>query len=193
MGKRILILLLGNIALITIAIMIFDTLGIIDYRSFIYENIPFATQLLEQKLEDPSLIEKENMLRYKQELDYLKKILDTRQKNIEEKEKEILAKEAELQQKLAMVEEMKNSLEKQQKIFKDYDEKITKVANYIGSLPPDDAARILENMDDNMIVDVLLKMDKIAEREGRFSISSFLLSKLPPDRAARITERIMRK
>lgn len=193
MGKRILILLLGNIALITIAIMIFDTLGIIDYRSFIYENIPFATQLLEQKLEDPSLIEKENMLRYKQELDYLKKILDTRQKNIEEKEKEILAKEAELQQKLAMVEEMKNSLEKQQKIFKDYDEKITKVANYIGSLPPDDAARILENMDDNMIVDVLLKMDKIAEREGRLSISSFLLSKLPPDRAARITEKIMRK
>lgn len=193
MGKRILILLFGNLALITIAIMIFDTLGIIDYRSFVYENIPFATQLLEQKLEDPSLIEKENLLRYKQELDYLKKILDNRQKNIEEKEKEILAKETELQQKLAMVEEMRISLERQQKIFKDYDEKITKVANYIGSLPPDDAARILENMDDNMIVDVLLKMDRIAEREGRLSISSFLLSKLPPDRAARITERILRK
>lgn len=193
MGKRILILLLGNLALITIAIMIFDTLGIIDYRSFVYENIPFASQLLEQKLEDPSLLEKESLLRYKQELDYLKKILDNRQKSIEEKEKELLAKETELQQKLTMVEEMKSSLEKQQRMFKDYDEKITKVANYIGSLPPDDAAKILENMNDDMIVDVLLKMDRIAEREGRLSISSFLLSKLPPDRAARITEKIMRR
>lgn len=193
MGKRILILLFGNIALITIAIMILDTLGIIDYRSFLYENFPFVRSYLEQKLEDPKLVEKESLLRYKEELDYIKKSLDSREKQISEKEKEIFAKENELQQKLSMVDEIRKSLEKQQKIFKDYDEKITKVATYINSLPPDDAVKILENMEDDMIVDVLIKMDKIAEREGRLSISSFLLSKLPPDRAARITEKILRK
>ena len=193
MGKRILILLFGNLALITIAIMILDSLGILDYRSFIYDNFPIVREYLEQKLEDPKLVEKESLLRYKQELDYLKRILDEREKKISEMEKELLTKETELKQKLSMVEEMKNSLEKQQKIFKDYDEKVTKIANYINSLPPDDAARILENMNDDMIVDILLKIDKISERQGTLSISSFLLSKLPSDRAARISEKIIRK
>ncbi|MFN4244614.1 MAG: periplasmic-type flagellar collar protein FlbB [Brevinematia bacterium] len=193
MGKRILILLFGNLALLTIAMMIFDSIGIIDYRSFLYDNFPFIRSYLEQKLEDPKLLEKESLLRYKQELDYLKRMLDDREKKISEIEKELSAKEAELQQKLSMVEEMRSSLEKQQKIFKDYDEKITKVATYINSLPPDDASKILENMNDDMIVDVLLKIDRISERQGTLSISSFLLSKLPPDRAARISEKIMRK
>lgn len=193
MSRRILVLLFGNIALITIAIMIFDTLGIIDYRSFVYENIPFARQLLEQKLEDPKLIEKESLLRYKEELDYLKQSLDSREKQILEKEKEIMAKEAELQQRMTSIEELQRSLEQQQRIFRNYDEKITKIATYINSLPPEDAARILENMEDNTIVDVLLKIDEIAQREGTISISSFLLSKLPPDRAARISEKILRR
>lgn len=193
MGRRILILLFGNLALITIAIMVFDTLGIIDYRSYLYENFPLIRGLLEQKLEDPKLIEKESLLRYKQELDYFKRILEERERRILEKEKEITARETELQQKLAMIEEIRNSLEQQRMIFKNYDEKITKVATYINSLPPDDATKILENMEDDMIVDVLLKIDRIAEREGTLSISSFLLSKLPPDRAARITEKILRK
>ncbi|MCX8029820.1 MAG: hypothetical protein N2712_07505 [Brevinematales bacterium] len=193
MGRRILILLLGNIALVTIAVMIFDTLGVIDYRSFFYENFPFVRQYLEQKLEDPNLIEKESLLRYKEELDYLKRIIDDREKQVSEKEKELQSKEIDLQQKMAEVEEMRKSLEQQQKIFKNYDERITKVATYISSLPPDDAARILENMDDNSIVDVLLKIDQIAAREGTLSISSFLLSKLPPDRAARISEKMLRR
>ncbi|MEN2998309.1 MAG: hypothetical protein ABDH28_04670 [Brevinematia bacterium] len=193
MGRRILILLFGNIALITIAIMVLDTLGIVDYRSFIYDNFPFVRGYLEQKLEDPKLIEKESLLRYKQELDYLKKALDERERKVEEKEKEIMAREVELQQKLAMVDEIRNSLEQQQRMFRSYDDKVTKVATYVNSLPPDSAARILENMDDDMIVDVLLKIDRIAEREGTLSISSFLLSKLPPDRAARITEKILRR
>lgn len=193
MGKRIFILFLGNLALLVIGIMLLDAIGIVDYRSYLYDNLPFVRHYLEQKLEDPNLVEKESLLRYKQELDYLKKILDEKERILSDREKELISKEQELQEKLAMVDEMRSTLEKQQQIFKDQDAKITKLANYISSLPPDDAAKILANMDDDTIVDVLLKMDQIAERQGMQSLSSFLLSKLPPDRAARIGEKILRK
>jgi flagellar protein FlbB len=193
MGKRILILLLGNLALLTIAILIFDTLGIIDYKGFLYENVPFIKKYFEQKLEDPTLLEKESLLRYKEELDYMKSDLTRRLNEIKSREEKLSAREIELQQKLAEVEEIKANLEKQQKIFQDYNDKIAKLANYIRSLPPDDASKILENMKDDMIVDILLKIDQLSEREGTLSISSFLLSKLPPDRAARIGQKILEK
>ncbi|MGB9621491.1 MAG: periplasmic-type flagellar collar protein FlbB [Brevinematia bacterium] len=193
MSRRILILFIGNILLLIIGVMLLDTIGIIDYRSYLYENVPFVRNYLVQKLEDPNLVEKENLLRYKQELDYLKKVLDERERDLSNREKEIAVKEQELQEKLSMVDEMKATLEKQQQIFKDQDAKVTKLANYISSLPPDDAVKILANMDDDTIVDVLLKMDQIAERQGLQSLSSFLLSKLPSDRAARIGEKILRR
>jgi len=193
MSKRILLLLLGNLALITIGILILDTLGIIDYKGFLYDNIPPVKAYFEQKMEDPTLLEKESLLRYKEELDYMKNDLTRRLNEMQKKEEELRAKELELQQKLAEVEEVKANLEKQQKIFQDYNAKITKLANYIRSLPPDDAAKILENMKDDMIVDILIKIDQISEREGTLSISSFLLSKLPPDRAARIGQKILEK
>ncbi len=193
MSRKILILLFGNLALLTILILLFDTFGIIDYREFLYENLPFVRSYIEQKIEDPSILEKENLLRYKTELDYIKNSLEKKEKELQIRESNIINKELELQQKMVEVEQVRANLEKLQNSFISYDQKVTKVANYLLNIPPDSAVKVLEEMDDNMIIDVLMKIDQISEREGIASISPLLLSRLPADRAARIQAKILQR
>lgn len=115
--------------------------------------------------------------------------------------------EAEVAQKAAQNEAMasavandRKSLEEEQKTFElrvtRYDEKeknITQIANNLNGMTPQAAVGILTGMDDQLIIDVLRKVEEIAAASGTSSMGSYWLSLMPSDRAATIQRKMLSK
>ena len=56
----------------------------------------------------------------------------------------------------------------------------------IFNMPPAEAVKIMANWEDNLVIDVLRQLDSDAAETGRQSISSYLLTLLPKEKASRI-------
>ena len=53
-------------------------------------------------------------------------------------------------------------------------------------MPPDESVKIMVNWEDPLIIDVLRQMDSDAEAAGRTSITSYLITLMPKEKASRI-------
>jgi flagellar protein FlbB len=53
-------------------------------------------------------------------------------------------------------------------------------------MPPDESVKIMINWEDPLIIDVLRQMDRDAEELGRQSITSYLITLMPKEKASRI-------
>ena len=60
-------------------------------------------------------------------------------------------------------------------------------------MPPNDAVALLENMDDQQIIDILRKVDKMAADSGAVSMSSVWLMNMKSERAAEISRKMINK
>ena len=58
---------------------------------------------------------------------------------------------------------------------------------------PQAAVDILIAMDDQVVIDVLRKVEEIAKTEGTSSMGSYWLSLMPPERAATIQRKMLSK
>ena len=53
-------------------------------------------------------------------------------------------------------------------------------------MPPNDSVKIMVNWEEPLIIDVLRQMDADAEAAGRVSITSYLITLMPKEKASRI-------
>ncbi|HOQ13410.1 MAG TPA: flagellar protein FlbB, partial [Spirochaetota bacterium] len=60
------------------------------------------------------------------------------------------------------------------------------LANKMANMPPEESVKIMVNWDDPLIIDVLRQMDADSAAAGRMSITSYLLTLFPKEKASRI-------
>ncbi|MCL2026101.1 MAG: hypothetical protein FWG92_04770 [Leptospirales bacterium] len=136
--------------------------------------------------DEPTLIDREKLAKEQQALVSREEELNKRETLLKEKENEFLAE----QEKLA---EQKRGLEIEQKKLADqknehagYEKNIRVLANKIANMPPEESVQIMTGWDDPTIIDVLRQMDVDADTEGSTSITSYLITLMPREKASRI-------
>ncbi len=165
-----------------------DYIGMVDleqaYRNVVKKE---SESVLYVSDDEPSLIDKE-------EFEKQKALIRERKEKLDELEVRLLEEQKELESTREKLEEIKRGLDlekKQQKDEKkkigDYKRNVKDLANKITNMPPEESIGIMVKWDDPLIIDVLRQMDANASEAGTASITSYLLSLMPKDKAGQIT------
>lgn len=165
----------------------FDYINLIDVNQYIQKiSGKEPDSVLYASDDEPSLIQLQEFEKQKQLLQERTAELDRRQALLEEQEKS-------LETELEKIDEIKKGLELEKKKLEDeknkyseYQENVKDLANKIQNMPPEQAVQIMIQWDDPLIIDVLRQMDRNAEEAGTSSITSYLISLMPKEKAGRI-------
>ncbi len=125
-----------------------------------------------------------------EDISYLKRLqersdqLDQREEDIKRLEAELHKQEIELQDKLEKIGEMRREISSilENKIKQDT-EKVDKLVDVYSGMKPENAARIIEKLDDDLSIEIIRKMKK--------KDASAVLNVLSPDKARLITEKFV--
>lgn len=186
---QVFLLLILLIVVILATIYWFNYIGLLNIQRTIFKLYQkFPSLKVSKEITDPLLIEREFLDKFKISLENkaleLKKIqtdLNKRELEINNKEVEIKKKESALAQK----EENINTILKQYDNIKN---NLRKQAIDLTSMPPQKAVEIMNNMEILLVCDILRTINEIADEQGEASITPYLLSLMPPQRAAQIQE-----
>jgi len=163
-----------------------DYIGLMNFSSVINKFKTESPSVMETKGDEPSLIAREEFEKEKLRLKERIEALDKREAAISEREKELneqKEKLAEIKKGIAM-EKIKFSNEK--KRYSGYKKNVSDLANKISNMPPQSSVKIMINWEDTLIIDVLRKMDADAKELGKQSITSYLITLFPAEKASRI-------
>ncbi|MGL4369867.1 MAG: periplasmic-type flagellar collar protein FlbB [Spirochaetota bacterium] len=164
-----------------------DSIGLINVDKFFGKVFHRESEsVLYAGDDEPSLIAKEEFEKEKDRLQERIEELDRREALIGEQEKGLLSEKDKF-------EEMKRSLAQDQKKFSEeknrytgYRKNVADLANKIENMPPKDSVPIMTKWEDTLLIDVLRQMDTNAANAGRQTITAYLISLMPKDKAARI-------
>lgn len=137
---------------------------------------------------------------YEDRLNAVRDSLNLFEEELNMRDGNVTQKEKELEQLSAVISDKEKTLEEREKTFnqivKQFDDKevnIEQIAVYLNSMAPKDAVPMLENMEDQLVIDILRKVDQMAEAQGRVSMSSVWLMNMKPERAAQISRKMVNK
>jgi flagellar protein FlbB len=193
LGRSLLLLLL--ILIISAGGLIwFDYLNVIDIKTTlapIYQRLGLSART-------PQTVPKGEALNLDAErLAVRLETLDLREMEMKKQEDEIKVRQAQVEQMAAELEDRQRALEDQEtsmnaasEQLSARDRNIEQSARYLNGMPPQNAVAIIQAMDDQDAIDVMRKVEEIAQAEGAASIVSFWLSLLPPERAAEIQRKM---
>lgn len=191
LGLMVLILLLAAGGLIW-----FDYLGLIQ----IQERFAPLYQLVGLQSAEPVEQPDDELLLERQRLEKQQKALDIREEELDEREQRIERMEEEVAQKLETLEEREKALAEKEKSFNErvnqYENKsanLRQSAEYFTGMPPQKAVDRLLEMEDQEVIEILRTAERMAQEAGEDSIVSFWLSLMPPDRAARLSRKMIKK
>lgn len=126
--------------------------------------------------------------------------IEIQREELARREEEVAVKEQFNEQIANELISREKSQEDREKTFnqtlKKYDDKnvnIEQIALNLNGMRPEAAVNILLAMDDQMVIDVLRKVEEIAQRNGSSSMGSYWLSLMPADRAAVIQRKMLSK
>lgn len=184
--SKIIYLLILIIFLAGVGVFWLDNIGLVNMSS----KLSFLKGEEELSLnaagDEPSLIEKEEFGKEKEKLIERIEDLDKREALLAEKEKEISSERDKLEQVRKGLELEQKKLENDRKKDSGYRKNVTVLANKVSNMPPEEAVKIMSNWDDPLIIDVLRQMDADSEAQGRMSITSYLMTLFPKEKASRI-------
>ena len=203
MKIQVTVLSIINVIAFMALLYMFDVFGIVNYyslmRSRVQPNLPsFVTKFTRApRIEDTSVLGYDDM-------EKMREGFQLREKDIQAQEQLLSKKAIELNSQTEVVEQDKTNLLLAWSNYQatldernDYQVVLSDLASKIGAMPPQNSVALINELaasgSDELVIDVLLEMDAIAEAEGRNSITSFLLSLLEPQVAARILEKYERR
>ncbi len=198
LGKSIVLLFL-IVILILGGLLWFDFLGAIHIKSVfapVYKMIGLKPQTSVSATASKPLvadIDEDRLARQREALDIYLEELEKRDQDSAElsrKNEQIAAELAEREKSLEEREKTFNNIQKQ------YDNKevnINQIAANLEGMPPKNAVAILIEMDDQMVIDVLRKVDERAAAAGTSSMVSYWLSLMPSANAATIQRKMAQK
>ncbi|HZK20173.1 MAG TPA: flagellar protein FlbB [Treponemataceae bacterium] len=198
-GKTIVLLIL-LIIIVMGGFLWFDFLGIINAKSFFAPVYRLAglepqtsisntkgTARLEANLDSDRLAKRLEALEIRSEE------LDKREFDLvsqEEKSKQIAE---DLLDKQKLQEEREKTFNNEVKKYDDRDVNIVKNADALKGMPPAKAVEIMLEMDDQDVIDILRKVDEIAEQSGESSMVAYWMSLMPAENAAEIQRKMLNK
>lgn len=190
MRLRVLLLLVINIVAIAALFYMLDMFGIVNYYSMVKDRFYQP----KGRVDDLYALEKEELNKMRLSFDEMQTDLDKKRKELEAMEQELNTKEEKLQEENSKLDLKWESLSNEMVNIKDRKETVNDIANSLMNMPPQNSVAILKqhakNGNDRLIIDVLLAIDKLSAERGQASIKPYLLSLLPPDVSARISEKM---
>ena len=163
-----------------------DYIGLLDFADKMNFFRGKPELVIDAAGDEPSLIDREKLEKEQQALNSREEELNKREALLKEKENELTTG----QEKLA---EQKKGLEIEQKKLTDhknehagYEKNIKVLADKIANMPPEESVKIMTGWDDPVIIDVLRQMDVDADAAGSSSITSYLITLMPKEKASRI-------
>ncbi len=163
-----------------------DYIGLFDINNYLQGFRKEPESVLNTAGDEPTLVEREEFEKEKLKLQERIEDLDKREASIVEKEKNISSEREKLQEIRTGLVLERRKLEMQKSQYSGYQKNVKKLADKINSMPPKDAVAIMTGWEDPLIIDVLRQMDSEAEKAGKASITSYLLTQMPKDKASRI-------
>ena len=198
-GKTIVLLLL-IIILVFLGLFWFDYLGVIQAKKFfepVYRLVGLQPQTsvsaVNNSAEQEADLEADRFAKRLEALNLRSQELDKRESDIQVKEAEYQQIAQELDERKISQEEREATFEKITKEYEDKERNYRTIAAELNGMRPEAAVAILLAMEDQLAIDVLRRVDKIAEEEGKNSMVPYWLSLMPADRAATIQRKMTTK
>jgi flagellar motility protein MotE (MotC chaperone) len=164
-----------------------DYIGLINIdgmtRKILHRESP---SVLYASDDEPSLIAKEEFEKAKDQLAERTEEIDRREAVIAEQEKNMRTEQEKLDEMRRSLDQDKKKLDDEKNRWKGYSKNVQDLADKLTNMPPKESVPILVKLDDALLIDVLRQMDSNAAQAGKKSITSYLISLMPKDKASRI-------
>ncbi len=184
-------LLFLNLLLIFVLLGVLHTLNVVDLTG-LFKYIPFVGSKSKfrpgERVEDPNLLEREELSKHWAILNLREQLYERRLIEIAKKDRDATAKFEQVEQQRRTLEERIKALKQQQITEESRQQNIKYLSSKFSNMPPDDTIKIMLNMDNVIIIDVLKQMDRDAEEEGRQSITAYLVSLMAQKNANKAAE-----
>ena len=193
-GFRILILLLLVVVIALGGLVWFDYLGVVNAREVLAPVFRLVRrQEVQVDAEDPLLLEKERLAKQIE-------ALALRSEELDSWEAQLAGREAEITQKIEQLQSREGAIDDREKVFNErveaFDNRrdnLRQNAEYLVGMPPEDAVKILLQMEDQFVIDLFRMAEEQARAEGEISLVAYWLSLMPADRAATLQRKMARK
>ena len=193
------VLILIILILISGGLLWFDYLGIIHVKSVfspVYKLLGKEPQTSVTSTQSDPLtanLDEDRLNKQLQAIDIRMEELDKRESDLESSEKQNAQVAAELAEREKNQEEREKTFNLTVKKYDDKEVNIEQIANNLNGMRPEAAVGILVAMDDQIVIDVLRKVEEMAAENGTMSMGSYWLSLMPSDRAAEIQRKMLSK
>jgi len=193
------VLILIILILISGGLLWFDYLGIIHVKSVfspVYKLLGKEPQTSVTSTQSDPLtanLDEDRLNKQLQAIDIRMEELDKRESDLEASEKQNAQVAAELTEREKNQEEREKTFNLTVKKYDDKEVNIEQIANNLNGMRPEAAVVILVAMDDQIVIDVLRKVEEMAAENGTMSMGSYWLSLMPSDRAAEIQRKMLSK
>ncbi|HEY1405689.1 MAG TPA: hypothetical protein VF857_03680, partial [Spirochaetota bacterium] len=164
-----------------------DYIGLISVdhftKKFFHKESP---SVLYASDDEPSLIAKEEFEKSREQLAERTEELDRREALIAEQEKTLRGDKEKLEEVRRGLDQDRKKLEDEKKRYTGYIKNVRDLAQKIVGMPPKESVPIMIKWDEALLIDVLRQMDQEAADTGKKSITSYLISLMPKDKASRV-------
>ena len=193
------VLILIILILVAGGLLWFDYLGIVHVKSVfspVYKLLGKEPQTSVTSTQSEPLtanLDQDRLNKQLEAIDIRMEELDKRETDLEESEKQNAQIAAELAEREKNQEEREKTFNLTVKKYDDKEVNIEQIANNLNGMRPEAAGGILVAMDDQIVIDVLRKVEEMAAENGTMSMGSYWLSLMPSDRAAEIQRKMLSK
>ncbi len=184
---KIIYLILLLVFIIGVFVSWLDYMGIVNVFRTAQDRFGREPELsLTAPGDEPSLVAKEEFEKAKEKIRERIEELDKREAKIAEAEKSLEAEREKLLEMRKGLDLEKKKFEQEQKKYSGYMRNVKVLAKQVESIEPQKAVELMVRWEDTLIIDVLRQIDANAEEAGKMSISSYLISLMPRNKASRI-------
>ena len=138
-------------------------------------------------------LDQERLEKQREALELWREELDKREAEVSQKEKANEQIASELSNREKSQEEREKTFNQTVKKYDDKNVNIEQIALNLNGMRSEAAVNILLAMDDQVVIDVLRKVEELAKRSGTASLGSYWLSLMPAERAAEIQRKSLSK
>jgi flagellar protein FlbB len=193
-GFRVVILLLLVAVLVLGALVWFDYLGIVDAQGLL---APVFTLIRGERVvvdgEDPLLLDKERMAKQLEALAIRSEELSAWQQELETSQAQIDQMIEQLQEREQKIEDREKVFIERLQTFENRRVNLQRNSEYLVGMPPENAVKILLQMEDQDVIDIFRMTEEQAQATGELSLVSYWLSLMPAERAAVLQRKMSRK
>lgn len=173
----------------------FDFLGLFDVTGFFAPALRWVgLQPREEAVDadNPLLLEDSRISKREEAVALFEDELLQRELALDDRETELQLIADQLEEREAELVDRENSLNERLRQVEDERAALVKLSGYLTSMPPEDAiAQLVEYRDDlDLLLDILLVTDDLADASGQPSLVPFWVSNMPPDLGAAVGRRL---